>query len=401
MRHPALAPALRSLLRGTLAAALAASLGAALACGGTPAPDKAQLTFSVTVPADTPVGATVWVTGNQPELGNWNGAGLALAKGADGKHTGVVSLAPGTALEFKLTQGDWLTVEKAADGSEVPNRTYPVAASARLELSVARWGQATCTPTTTGTIKKHAQVGPGSIAVKARDLIVYLPPGYDANTSVRYPVLYLHDGQNTMDACTSFAGEWHADETAEALIGQGKVAPLILVGVYNTSDRIPDYTEVPDTQYGGGNADAYGRYLVEVVKPLIDATYRTKPEAQFTGVAGSSLGGLVSMYFGLTRSGTFTRIGVLSPSVWWANRDIVTRVNGLASKPAVRVWEDIGTAEDSGDALAGARALHDALKAKGWADDVDLHYLEDAGAKHNEAAWSGRFGAVLQFLYPP
>ncbi len=391
---------LRSLLRRTLAFAFAAALAGALSCGGST--EKAQVTFSVTVPADTPVDATVWISGNLPELGAWSGAGLALTKGTDGKHAVAVPLSPGAALQFKFTLGGWSTVEVAADGSDIGNHTHTVAASARLEFSVLRWAHPyVCQPTLTGTIKKHAQVSPGTIAVKARDLIVYLPPGYAADTGARYPVLYLHDGQNTMDACTAFAGEWHADETAEALIGQGKVAPLILVGLYNTSDRIPDYTEVADPRYGGGNADNYGRYLAEVVKPLIDSTYRTRPEAQYTGVAGSSLGGLVSMYFGLTRSATFTRIGVLSPSVWWANSDIVTRVNSLASKPALRIWEDIGTAEDSGDALAGARALHDALKAKGWADGADLRYFEDPGAQHNEAAWSGRFGAVLQFLYPP
>jgi predicted alpha/beta superfamily hydrolase len=389
--------------RRSLLAAFALAVAALLGCGGTPAaPQPAVLSFSVTVPTGTPAGATVWVSGNQPELGAWSGQGLALSAGADGKYAGQVTLAAGTALEFKLTLGSWDTVEVAANGSDIANRTYTVAGSARLDLTVARWGHpAVCTPTLTGNIKKHSQVSPGTIPVRARDLIVYLPPGYDANPTARYPVLYLHDGQNVMDACTAFAGEWHADETAELLIDQGKVAPLILVGVYNTADRIPDYTEAADPQYGGGNADAYGRYLVEVVKPLVDATYRTKPEAQFTGIAGSSLGGLVSMYFALTRSATFTRIGVLSPSVWWDNRDIVSRVNALTQKPAVRIWEDIGTAEDSGDALSGARALHAALLAKGWVDGADLHYLEDPGAQHNEAAWSSRLGPALQFLYPP
>ena len=378
---------------------LLALASALLCCGGTPGP--AALTFSVTVPADTPAASTVWLTGNQPELGSWNGHVVALAPGADGKYVAKVVLAAGTALEFKFLLDDrW---EVAAGGLDIVNRTYTVAQSAQLDLTVARWAApGGCTPTTTGTIRRHAQVSPGAIPVKARDLIVYLPPGYDLNTSVRYPVLYMHDGQNLMDACTSFAAsEWHADETAEQLIGQGKVAPLIIVGVYNTSDRIPDYTPVPDPRYGGGNADAYGRFLVEVVKPLIDSTYRTRPEAQYTGVAGSSLGGLVSMYFALTRYDTFTRFGVVSPSVWWAGRDIVARVNALASKPAVKIWEDIGTSEGDADALPDARTLRDSLLAKGWAQGTDFSYLEAAGAGHNEAAWSARFGQVLEFLYPP
>jgi predicted alpha/beta superfamily hydrolase len=238
--------------------------------------------------------------------------------------------------------------------------------------------------------------------VKPRDLIVYLPPGYDTATSTRYPVLYMHDGQNLTDACTSFAGEWHVDETAEQLINAGQAAPLIIVGVYNTSDRIADYTEAPDPVDGGGNADAYGRFLVEIVKPLIDSTYRTITDASSTGVAGSSLGGLVSMYFGITRSSVFTRIGVISPSVWWDNRDIVARVTALTEKPPLHIWEDIGTAEDSdGETVADAQALRDALVAKGFAIGQDLSYYEDPGAMHNEAAWSRRFPAILKYLYPP
>jgi predicted alpha/beta superfamily hydrolase len=206
-----------------------------------------------------------------------------------------------------------------------------------------------------------------------------------------------------MDSCTAFAGEWGVDETAEELIKAGQVAPLILVGVYNTSDRVAEYTPAADPLYGGGRADDYGQYLVEVVKPLIDSTYRTQPDSQNTGVAGSSLGGLVSMYFGLTRSATFTRIGVLSPSVWWANRDIVARVKGLAAQTPVRIWEDIGTAEGSSaaEAVADARALRDELIGKGWVLGADLAYLEVQGAMHNEAAWRARFGDVLKYLYPP
>lgn len=188
MSHPALFPAVNLALR----AALSATLGLALSCGGTASTEKQPITFSVTVPADTPADATVWISGNLTELGAFNGAGVALTKGADGKHTATVSLAAGAALEFKFTLGSSSTLEVAADGSDIRNRTYTVTAAARLDFTVARFAHPyVCQPTLTGNIKKHLQVSPGTIAVKARDLIVYLPPGYDANTSVRYPVLYL------------------------------------------------------------------------------------------------------------------------------------------------------------------------------------------------------------------
>jgi predicted alpha/beta superfamily hydrolase len=216
----------------------------------------------------------------------------------------------------------------------------------------------------------------------------------------------MHDGQNLMNVKTAaFGVEWGVDETAQRLVEAGQMEPIIIVGVYNTEDRIPEYTHLSNAPYGGGRADDYGRLLVDVVKPLIDAAYRTKPEAQYTGVAGSSLGGLVSMYFGLTHSNTFTRLGVVSPSVWWANRDIVTRVNDTPSKLPLRIWLDIGTnedgtVEDSQRTVEDTRLLRDALAAKGWVLDTDLKYLEAQGARHNEAAWAARTEQILKFLYP-
>lgn len=372
------------------------------------APDPAapDLTFLVTVPATTPAGDPVCVAGNQPQLGNWGtGSGLRLARRPDGRFMTRVRFPLNSALEFKFTRGSWETVEKDAGGNEIPNRTFSVTASDTLEALVATWrdqaGGGGGTGQLTGTIRYHRGVT-SRYLTPTRDVIVYLPPQYDAQAPRRYPVLYLHDGQNTMDASTSFAGEWHADETAERLITAGQVEPLILVGVYNTADRIGEYTPVRDSQYGGGNGDNYGRFLVEELKPLIDSTYRTKTDAANTGVAGSSLGGLISMHFAETLSGTFGKAGVISPSVWWANEAIVGEVNATPKRP-VRLWLDIGTAEGGGsssETVAGARHLRDALLAKGWVLDQDLHYLEAPGAGHNEAAWAARFDRVLEFLYP-
>jgi predicted alpha/beta superfamily hydrolase len=111
------------------------------------------------------------------------------------------------------------------------------------------------------------------------------------------------------------------------------------------------------------------------------------------------------MYFGLTRSSTFSRLGVVSPSVWWAERDIVTRVNNTPSKLPLRIWLDIGTNEDgtvadSQRTVDDTRLLRDALTAKGWVLDTDLKYLEVEGARHNEAAWAARTEQILKFLYP-
>jgi predicted alpha/beta superfamily hydrolase len=374
-------------------------------------PAKTPISFVVTAPANTPPDSEIWISGNQPELGTWNGAGVKLAKSATSNLYGTcVDFASGTNLEFKFTRGSWGMVEKDPQGHEVDNHLHSVTAPARLDIKVGSWSDLTpvepLPDTLTGNIKYH-DVDGSSVGLKNRKLIVWLPPGYDTNTSAHYPVLYMHDGQNLMNARTAaFSVEWGVDETAQRLVESGKMEPVIIVGVYNTDDRIPEYTQIATAQYGGGKADDYGHLLVEVVKPLIDSTYRTKPEAQYTGVAGSSLGGLVSMYFGLTHASTFTRLGVVSPSVWWGNRDIVTRVNGLSSKLPLRIWLDIGTNEDataaeSQQTVDDTRALRDALTAKGWALDTDLKYFEAEGARHNEAAWAARTEQILEFLYPP
>ena len=368
-----------------------------------PAVTSVPVKFVVTVPASTPADAEIWISGDQEVLGAWNGRGIQLSEAPDGSFTGEADFAPGGTMLWKVTRGSWDTVEKGPAGEEVENHAYTVLLrDNEARATVATWRDQvdnSVPHTTTGNIKYHT--GFTSAFVQTRDIIIYLPPDYDTNPTRSYPVLYLHDGQNTMNRATSFLGiEWQADETAQTLIATGQIEPLILVGAYNTSDRIPEYTPVADASYGGGNADNYGKFLKQELKPFIDSTYRTKPEAQYTGVLGSSLGGLVSMYFGLTLSDTFTRIGVVSPSVWWANWDIVTRVNNLPAKLPLKIWEDIGTAEGT-EAVPGARALRDALVSKGWVLDTDLKYLEVSGAQHNETAWAARFDQMLRFLYPP
>jgi predicted alpha/beta superfamily hydrolase len=196
------------------------------------------------------------------------------------------------------------------------------------------------------------------------------------------------------------------DETAQRLVESGEVAPLIIVGVYNTANRGPEYTQVPDARYpevdgaNGGRADLYGQFLINELKPLIDTRYRT--QADQTGLAGSSLGGLVTMYLGIKNPGTFSKLGVLSPSVFWADSNIVTQVNALPGQLPLRIWLDIGTDEGSSsqETVADTQELRDALVGKGWQLNEDLKYTEVAGGKHNEAAWAARFGDVLKYLYP-
>ena len=235
-----------------------------------------------------------------------------------------------------------------------------------------------------------------------RDVIVYLPPGYDAEPQRRYPVLYMHDGQNLFDPNTSFVrGQtWRLGEMADMLIAEGRVQPLVIVGVNHTGHgRIHEYTPTKDPRLGGGLGKAYGRLLVEDVKPFIDARYRTRPEREYTGLGGSSLGGLSTIYLGLRHADVFGLLAVMSPSVWWGRRAILRYVPKARPRPDTRIWLDMGTAE-SRYGVADARKLRNALVKAGWREDEDLAYSEVQGGTHSEFAWAQRVGDVLQFLFP-
>ncbi len=236
-----------------------------------------------------------------------------------------------------------------------------------------------------------------------RDLIVYVPPEYDRQSDRTYPVLYLQDGQNLFDPRTSFipGRTWEVREQADAAILAGEVEPLIIVGIYNTPARLAEYTHERDWQMGGGEAAQYGLTLTREVLPFIASLYRVRTDRDSTGLGGSSLGGLVSLYLGLRYATWFGKLAVLSPSVWWNHKSILGYVNerapGIWDRP--RVWLDVGDKE-------GRRTLHDTemlnrrLKANHWRAGETLHFEKVHGGTHDEASWARRVRPMLKFLFP-
>jgi predicted alpha/beta superfamily hydrolase len=260
--------------------------------------------------------------------------------------------------------------------------------------------------TLTGNIKRHRAFH-SKVLGNRRDVLVYLPPGYSRLSRRRYPVLYLHDGQNVFDAATSFAGvEWGVDEAAQRLIGQKLIEPLIIVAVANIGEeRIHEYAPTPGViepkdkpkKRSRGLARIYGQFLIEELKPYIDRKYRTQREAEFTGLGGSSLGGLATLAMGILFPQAFTRLIVMSPSIWWDDFSVYRLVDMVEEKPPLKIWLDTGTAEPGWEQ---ARELRNRLVEKGWTLDVDLSYLEIKGADHSEAAWAMRVEPALRFLFP-
>jgi predicted alpha/beta superfamily hydrolase len=231
-----------------------------------------------------------------------------------------------------------------------------------------------------------------------RTLVIYLPPSYSENLMKRYPVLYMHDGQNLFEAATSaFGTEWQVDENIDAAVAAGKMDEVIVVGVANTGNRIWEYTPCCDATYGGGGADRYERFLIDTVKPYVDQNLRTLPGKANTGVMGSSLGGLLSFYLTRRNPSVFAKAGCLSSSFWWNDEALTVDVEQSTAHVPVTIYLDAGTTNDG---LPQTTRMDSALLADGYVQGRDLRFFTAQGGSHNEASWAARVRVPLEFLFP-
>lgn len=283
---------------------------------------------------------------------------------------------------------------------------------------------------TSGRLVEHPDMGSAHAA--ARNVTVWLPPGYEASQA-RYPVLYMHDGQNLFDASRAPFGEWCVDEHLGRLIAAGQVRAPIVVGVWNTPLRLREYVPadliaaLPDDMrgdiqniYGGPSlSEGYLAFLTDELKPFIDRTYRTLTGPADTAMAGSSMGGLMSLYSVMKRPDVFGACACLSTH--WP-----LKVQGLEPGPALDAWRDRLAAAWTGvisaglpDPAMGRRFYFDhgdetldqfyaafqirideTFRARGYAPD-QFETLVFPGAQHNEASWSARLDVPLKFLLSP
>jgi predicted alpha/beta superfamily hydrolase len=227
-----------------------------------------------------------------------------------------------------------------------------------------------------------------------RDVLVQLPASYH-RSGRSFPVLYMQDGQNLFDPATSYAGDWGLGKVMAAAARRGLEA--IVVGVpHMGARRLAEYSPFADPVAGGGAGDRYLDFLVETLKPVIDQRFRSRPEPAHTGIAGSSMGGLLSLYGFFRSTPVFGFAGVLSPSLWFAGEAIFSVVESAAFVPG-RLYLDIGALEGP-EHVARARRMRDLLRAKGYRLGRDLRWLESRCGSHDEASWGRRFARVLPFL---
>lgn len=358
--------------------------------------------FEVEAPPDTPADQPLYLTGSEPALGNWEAAGIPLVRAENGKHRATVEVTQGIEYAYKITRGTWGTVEKGPGGEEIPDRMLLCDEPQVVKVAIASWvdgGKAIPHRiTTSGDLRVHRKFQ-SRILGNERNIIVYLPPGYEQSDQ-RFPVLYVHDGQNLFDESTSYAGvEWRLDEAAQRLISERKIRPIIIVGIYNTPDRSAEFTPPP-----AGRAGEYAQFIVEEVKSFIDKTYRTRPERADTAMAGSSMGGLPTLVAAREHGDVFSQIALLTPFLRSDGEPVVQSMDLQSGwLKNTRVWLDMGPSPakyyPGPDPVADAQAMVSIMTSTGMRPGEDFRFVELSDGEHSEASWQQRVPDVLEFLF--
>lgn len=241
-----------------------------------------------------------------------------------------------------------------------------------------------------GKVEYHKEFA-SSILNNKRDIIVWLPIGYNPqkNPNKKYPVLYMHDGQNIMDPKTAYVGkDWRVDETVMKLIRQKKIKEIIVVGIYNTPDRLDEYSW---TEKGRN----YLKFIVTELKPFIDSNYKTLSDKDNTAVMGSSMGGLISFYAAWHYPDIFSMAACMSSSFYYNNDKSLKLVQSYrGKKKQVKFYIDHGE-----DGLIRGQKMFCLLSQKGYVLGQDIDYFYAPGAEHNEKEWAARLERPLLFFF--
>ncbi len=352
--------------------------------------EKKSVTIQVT--CDTlPEPKTVYISGDCEALGDWKADVVPLDRQDDGSWTKTFPFNEGDDIEFKITRGDWALEAVNADGSIPANTKLRVTGDKTVHVHVAKWRDEAVKPQgqITGKVVYHRRMEAEGLL--PRDVLVWLPPGYDTAVEKRYPVLYMHDGQQVFDPATSTWGiDWQVDETATKLIAEGKMKEIIVVAAACTKDRFEEYATTP-------KGELYRKFLIGKLKPFIDQTYRTLPDRENTAVMGSSMGGLASFLLAWYRPDVFSMAGCLSP----AFRDTILReVEAYDGPPKnVKIYMDNGGVGLERDLQVGTDRMLELLPKKGFVFGRDLVWFQDLSAEHNEAAWAARVNMPLLYFF--
>lgn len=355
---------------------------------------QAKITFEIST-ENLSKDEKVYLAGNHELLGVWNPGKVVLESKDNKLWKKTIKFPKNLNIEFKITRGSWETEGQLVSGVTPENFSFRTNKDTLISIKINDWkdknppiiiGQIT------GKVEYHNNLS--SKGILPRNVIVWLPPGYDESSSKRFPVLYMHDGQNIIDPATAaFGVDWQVDETCDSLIKSNEMNEIIVVGIYNSSQRRSDYSH-NDTGY------AYMRWIVNDLKPLIDKTYRTKPDRENTAVAGSSMGGLISFMLLWEYSDVFSKGACFSPAFKIDRFDFVKNVKNFnGKKKIIKIYIDNGGQGLEERLQPGIDEMVEALVSKGYEVEKEILYFIDKEAEHNEAAWAQRMYKPLLWFF--
>lgn len=355
---------------------------------------EVSITFEVFT-KDLNADEAVYITGNDNLLGNWQPEAVSLDEVVKSKWVKNFSFPRGKKLEFKFTRGSWIKEALNDDGTIPSNYSFIVWSDTTISLKINLWAdqvERKIEGQITGFVEYHRNFS-GS-GIKARDIVVWLPPEYSSESDRRYPVLYMHDGQNIVDPSTSsFQVDWQIDEAADSLIKQKLIEPLIIVGIYNTPQRNNEYSE-NDTGY------AYMNFIVDSLKPFIDRNYRTKPDRQNTANGGGSLGGLISFILAWQYSEIFSKAFCFSPAFKIDRYNFVDNVLSYSGKKKeINLFICNGDDELDTRLQTGVDEMLNALTKNGYKERTDFYYVKAKSSQHGERDWSKNIPRALIYLF--
>jgi predicted alpha/beta superfamily hydrolase len=326
---------------------------------------------------------------------NWNpGQAQLQFESRGGVYTLTVSLQKGS-YEYKLTRGSWETAEAGAGGAGAANRVLQVQADTLIELSVADWTDHFAVQKR-HTANKNVRIIDTAFFMpqlnRYRRIWIYLPESY-ATSKKRYPVLYLHDGQNVFDEATAFSGEWGVDEAMDTL--GPKVGEMIVVGIDNGGDtRLNEYSPYDMERFGKGEGAQYVDFLVKTLRPHINKHYRAKKCGKHAYTAGSSMGGLISFYALLKYPKKFGGAGVFSPS-FWVTPQLFKAIPDQGRKVRGKIYFYAGL-QESQSMVPDMLAVFELMRKHSKADMTTVIRTE---GKHNEATWRAEFPLFYKWLF--
>lgn len=356
-----------------------------------------QLTLRVTdIPNNTPPGDDIYVAGN---FNGWDPGNAAYILENQGGEVYEITFSPAPgALQFKFTRGSWQTVEGNAGGGFLPNRTYNYSGGQEtLEVQILSWegqgGNSTAAP----NVSVLSQDFYMPQLNRSRRVWLYLPPDYETSGK-SYPVLYMQDGQNVFDAATAFAGEWQVDESLNQLFEDGDEGVIVVAIDNGGASRTDEYSPWEHPTYGGGQGGAYVDFIIETLKPYIDGNYRTKPGREHTGIMGSSMGGLISMYAAIEHQEVFSKAGVFSASFWFSSQSYA-HVANTGKQADMRIYMIAGEREgNSGEQVADMNAMYNTLLNAGFTNE-EVVALSHSDGEHSEWYWAREFPDAYEWLY--